>query len=657
MMQKNIFLSVFLLLLFSFAGHAQYEILSPLHYNPAVAAKWHEQMVRKHHQTNYTQGLTTFKDTVVHPTLDSVPLVPNDTLSLPFLDDFSKDTVYPDQHLWMDKYAYVNPDFPIAPVTIGVATLDGLNAQGYPYNFNSVSGSFAADQLTSNPINLGTPLTAADSIYLSFYYQAQGRGISPKTSDSILLEFKAPNQPTQPWKEVWFHLGYSPAPTDSAFHLVMVPITDTAYLHNGFQFRFQNYASLNGPFNQWNIDYVYLNKLRSQTDTVFKDVAFVYKPQSLIQPYESMPWEQYTTANMRTSVNTYIRNNDNAVDNTSYYYDIRDAYKNVLYTYPVGSINVNPYSAGGYDNYAPQAHPPVSYQFPLLIDSTNYQVEHVLNTTPDFDRSNDTIRAYQVFKNYYAYDDGSAELAYGLNQAFAKLAYRYVLNVADTLLGAQIYFDPAGVNTAIYSFRLAIWADAGGIPASTPFYIDSSNVPIYQPNGYFMFDTYNLKRGDSSRTYLHLNAGTYYIGMIQEFAQPLNIGFDENTDSHTNLYYNVTGTWQQSGFQGSLMFRPVFGNFDTIPALGVKELSMNSNLISLFPNPANTFIHINCSSSLLLNTLNITIYDAFGRNVLSNSAFKINETLDISALSAGIYFVKIQDEKNNFSVKKLVITR
>ncbi|HVA99141.1 MAG TPA: hypothetical protein VNG53_09620, partial [Bacteroidia bacterium] len=298
-------------MLFSLFGFAQNEVLSPLHYNPAVAAKWQEaQILQKQHLHNYrANSLYT------------------DTLSLPFLDDFSKDTVYPNQSLWLDSSVYVNPDFPIAPVTIGVATFDGLNSKGYPYDPSSVSGSFLSDKLTSHPINLGSPITASDSIYLSFYYQAQGRGINPKSSDSILLQFKAPNQPlSQAWKEVWYHLGYSLSLTDSASHLVMIPIRDTAFLQNGFQFRFENYASQNGPFNQWNIDYVYLNKLRTKSDTIFKDMAFVYKPQSLITPYQSMPWEQYIPTNMRTSVNTYIRNNDATVDNTSYNYYIKDAY-------------------------------------------------------------------------------------------------------------------------------------------------------------------------------------------------------------------------------------------------------------------------------------------------------------------------------------------
>ncbi len=78
-----------------------------------------------------------------------------DTLCLPFFDDFSNlnafhdsinllcpDTVfntdpsavYPNQLFWQDSLAYINNTYPIFPPTYGVATLDGLRANGRPHN-------------------------------------------------------------------------------------------------------------------------------------------------------------------------------------------------------------------------------------------------------------------------------------------------------------------------------------------------------------------------------------------------------------------------------------------------------------------------------------------------------------------------------------------
>ncbi len=119
-------------------------------------------------------------------------------LELPFYDDFSKRGVYPDSTKWIDNYAFVNPDYAIFPINTGVATLDILDEFGDIYGSASVF-PFDADRLTSFPLRLDSVydesiqamrrLTPADSIYFSFYYQPQGRGIPPLSYDSLILEF------------------------------------------------------------------------------------------------------------------------------------------------------------------------------------------------------------------------------------------------------------------------------------------------------------------------------------------------------------------------------------------------------------------------------------------------------------------------------------
>ncbi|HEY0262021.1 MAG TPA: hypothetical protein VGB95_03285 [Chitinophagales bacterium] len=55
---------------------------------------------------------------------------------------------------WMNNLAYWNTTYPILPPTIGVATLDGLNQYGLPYNNASSVIRGKADTLTSKPIDL-----------------------------------------------------------------------------------------------------------------------------------------------------------------------------------------------------------------------------------------------------------------------------------------------------------------------------------------------------------------------------------------------------------------------------------------------------------------------------------------------------------------------
>ena len=118
-------------------------------------------------------------------------------IPLPFFEDFSKGANVPDPDKWIDKSAMVNGTLPILPPSIGVATLDGTDSNGLPYQNTNVSG--AADTLTSKPFLM--PYTAGDSLYLSFFYQPGGRGNFPEFVDSLILEFNSPSD--SGWNRVW----------------------------------------------------------------------------------------------------------------------------------------------------------------------------------------------------------------------------------------------------------------------------------------------------------------------------------------------------------------------------------------------------------------------------------------------------------------------
>ena len=72
------------------------------------------------------------------------------SISLPFLDDFSGNLSYPDNTLWEDNHVFINRTYPINPLSLGVATFDGLDSLGFPYNINSTTlNGEIADYLTS----------------------------------------------------------------------------------------------------------------------------------------------------------------------------------------------------------------------------------------------------------------------------------------------------------------------------------------------------------------------------------------------------------------------------------------------------------------------------------------------------------------------------
>lgn len=193
--------------------------------------------------------------------LKSTVATPLKTISLPFYDDFSVISVYPSPLRWADQFAFINTDYAKYPPSIGVATLDALNDKGVLYP-DAGPNPFEADNLTSLPIRLDSIVTLekrairlADSVYLSFYYQPQGRTISPPTKKaSLILEFHSPGDSvtivsasgtkTLPrWVEKWSTTGGIQVdtfamPGKKYFLQVLIPISTQAdsalYFKNGF---------------------------------------------------------------------------------------------------------------------------------------------------------------------------------------------------------------------------------------------------------------------------------------------------------------------------------------------------------------------------------------------------------------------------------------
>src|SRR6185295_11108730 len=76
------------------------------------------------------------------------------------------------------------------------------------------------------------------------------------------------------------------------FRRVNIHITNATFKYNAFQFRFLNYATLNGNRDHWNIDYVWLDYRRYENDSL-EDISFVYPIKSYLNEYSSMPYSHY----------------------------------------------------------------------------------------------------------------------------------------------------------------------------------------------------------------------------------------------------------------------------------------------------------------------------------------------------------------------------
>ncbi len=665
-------LIIFVFLINGVAGFSQ-EILTGLHENPVVKAKALElsQMNSDAHITisNQYDYFKAGSDTLPIP--------------LPFLDDFSSNAVFPSSLRWIDHFAFENDEMPVYPVNIGAMTLDAINDSGNMYP-NAVPGpqAFIADFLTSRYIRLDsvfTPapraLTPADSVYLSFYYQPQGRGQAPQHADSLILQFllvpahdsiiqgdtiPIPDQ----WAKVWFANGMALDTfylrNNKWFMQVMLPVTDQRYFTNKFRFRFFNYVSLassaeaswQSNTDQWNLDNVYLNSGRTRMDTLYPELRFIYRPPSFLKRYASMPYPQYSddpTNEVRDTLDILMSNRDVVEHMSSYNYYVTEPAGSFSKSYPGGNYNIQPFTINPYVTYQKFAHPAVPFLLPInQTDSAIFLVKHIVKDVTPGSTIGDTMQAYQKFFNYFAYDDGTPEASYGLTPAGSKLAYRFRLNKSpDTLRAVRMYFNKTLGNTSQQFFYLCVWNDNAGKPGDTiysdlvyPRYADSLN----------KFVTYHI--------YPPLRiTGTFYVGWIQTTNDNLSIGYDRYNNSQNEIFYNSIGLWSNSAFSGSLMIRPVVGK--PIP-LGVGDIQARDVKISLFPNPCsggklNLRTPDNIGSRSSAEAATIIISDMIGHTRLATGF--ANE-IDVSDIGNGLYFLELKDRAGiRIGIAKFIISR
>ncbi len=84
---------------------------------------------------------------------------------------------------------------------------------------------------------------------------------------------------------------------------------------------------------------------------------------------------------------------------------------------------------------------------------------------------------------------------------------------------------------------------------------------------------------------------------------------------------------------------------------GVGELTVNSEQLTVFPNPATKQLTI-CSSKQIMNTIIIT--DVLGREIYSQQTSLKSEIINLKSFSQGVYFVKVQMQNGIVEIEKFV---
>jgi hypothetical protein len=537
-------------------------------------------------------------------------------LRLPFWDDFSyyskKRTI---ESLW-ESYASVsiNDGTAVNPLSLKVATFDGYDANGKPYKSGvDIALKGFGDELVSRPIDLTlVPINKRSTVYLSFFCQAEGNGELPDLRDRLVLYFKSP----QGWEEV------ATVETINTSEFVFKSVfVDPKFFHAGFQFQIRNFGRLSGPYDTWNIDYVYLNTDRNPTDSSVPDRAIAKPLTSLLKQYWSMPYQHFVKELVNNfnapSFGLYNFKKDNNQPVKYFSSDTIISYTNGVRTKTTHALEIS--NEFGLQNLQFKEQTisklPLTSHFDKMSDSVTIKLkvglesgdndltrDYTANYSPIDFRNNDTISSTHHLSSYYAYDDGEAEYGAGLNQPGAELAYQFDMKTteADAIKKIDIYFPDFG-DLSQQAFELRIWKT---LSETAPVILYKQRVQVKR-SAKSKFVSYKLDPAQPVSV-----QGTFFIGWKQ-LTTPNNprmeVGLDTNTDSGDKIFYNFSGIWQKNvDIKGSLMIRPVFGK----GADSVVTNVANENIEwSIYPNPSNGVFYVPKIAD------QIAIYDSFGSSV------------------------------------------
>lgn len=569
---------------------------------------------------------------------------PADTIDLPFFDDFSNygtAEYYPKCSHWLSDQVFVNSRMAYNPPSVGVATFDGLNAAGEPYNRNAnpTLGSRAADTLCSQFIDLSGK-TAADNIVLSYFYQPAGLADRPELIDSLILQFL---DTSETWITMRRYDGLSNLiPIDSLlpFQQELVPVLAGRFFHAGFQFRFLNYGTVTGNNDHWHIDYVYLDEGRSDSPPIFyNDVAYRYGPVSALKNYSAMPWRQFEQAELNDTVNMRCFNHSSVTGTFDRDYQIVDtATQALLLNTPLPTVQYGPSPSandllesgflGSFQPFTPSG--------PTALQST-YRIlnPQAFQNDPDF-AYNDTVSRYTVLDNYYAYDDGTAETRIIANAIGTLVAVEFEVNVEDTLRG--VYFHmPHFLNrdASVDFINVKVWVNN---LSNEVFSKDIERLEYVE--GFNGFHFVRLTDFLDNPTPLYLAPGTrFYVGWQQASNTPVPIGFDRNTDASARTFVNTGSAWDTLDFAGAVMIRPLLDIDPSYVPIATEERPALDWGLRLFPNPVDQRLQLH-AERLPAPTWRLRVVNSLGQP-LYEGAWRAE--LDVSDWPSGYYVIEYWD--------------
>ena len=593
--------------------------------------------------------------------------------SIPWFDDFSYPGPYPNQINWSDQDVYVNGTLGFNPVSIGVATFDGINSSGIPYE----GGYGYSDTLTSESIDLVS--ANPTSTYITFYLQAGGLSFRPESEDSIILQFKD-------LFNRWFTInGWSPDqfPSRDSFYFIQEQIQSVFHAGGDFKFRFINKSDNEGMSDCWHLDYVKVAEEFGANPSRETDLAFVYSPDPFLLSYRSMPWHHFYNFEDSELRDTYAislfnHNNVNMQADSGFYRISEPAtgkapieLETLLELPPLVPENQRDLSPGYHffnnaiktQDFKTRFHALFDDADEQLVFRKTYIFTQPQESLPGF-RRNNLVSDITRFSNYFAYDDGSAESGIQFNYGGGTnpaIAIQFHTNVNDTLKGIQIMFPHLAESDDRQEFTFVVW---GPDLFATPLYESKVMNPIFvsetlQTDSIQGITTFVLKSIETGRdTSIYIPKGIFHLGwkQVNVSERGLLVGFDLNSPfaEDKNYYFNGS-SWSpleevSPFFNGAVIMRPIVTSGLELISTPSVDLSSEQNKLQVYPNPASTILNISHGGDWEGGSY--ILYDSFGKILLRGP---VDSPILTGNLQSGLYTLLVSSADNKHQITKTIV--
>ncbi len=558
------------------------------------------------------------------------------TNQIPFWDDFSTGI---DTLKWIVQGGSYTETIGLNAPSIGMILLDGVDENGKPYSF-AIQDQGESDYLISKPFDLTSiPEVEKESLFLSFFWQAGGRAELPDENDRLSLEIL--NEEGN-WVPIWRKQGGDFTNRDR-FSQEIIRILPQ-WQHAGFQFRFLSDGRKSGPFDSWLIDYVYLNTGRTETNLTYPDRSLTRINNLRFGDFGAFPHALLTgnqTENWSLIQNEFL-NLENRFRAMEYSISIEETDTGLII--PINANTpFNPvpnalerriFQSREFAELAvPKNETTLKITTSLISGDKPLYVVNQGDTT-FFEnvnyRDNDSVSTSFPLLDFFAYDNGSADYAAGINQRSGMLAVKYDSPSEVYIKGISINFtNPNQIDQAI---DVMIWKELD----RDPIFVRQELIAYPSPGEeflYFSLDT-NIQV-----------SGEFYIGFTQFTDDFIHVGLDKSNDQGDKIFYNVAGAWAQNEeVAGSLMIR-----LHVSLAAPFEESEVPGNSLRIYPNPSQGILNIEGRFSQL------RIFDSFGREIFPQRELTSQgEIVNFISNKPGIYLLSIVTEAGPESFRILV---